>query len=90
LTLSICRFEFDFNVSSETLVSRIRAHVHKAGGSFLGSASDGTFNLSTPVGDFKGYYQISGGTILLEITDKPLFVPCSAIEAKLHDYVNRA
>ncbi len=89
MILSICRFEFDFNVSSETLVSRIRARVDGAGGSFVGSASDGTFHLPTPVGDFKGYYQISGSAILLEVTDKPFFVPCSAIEAKLHDYVKR-
>ena len=90
MILSICRFEFDFDFSSETVFSRIRAHVHRAGGSFVGSVTEGSFQLPTPAGDFKGHYRISGTVILLEVTDKPIFVPCSAIEAKLHDYVNRS
>lgn len=88
--MAVCRFVFDFAISEEKLVERIRAHVHRAGGSFEGSTSDGSFHLPTPVGEFKGYYQISGGTILLEVTDKPFFVPCSAIESKLRDYVEDA
>lgn len=88
--MAVCRFEFEFTVSGETLVERIRTHVHKVGGSFVGSASDGSFHLPTPVGEFKGYYQVSGRVILLEVTDKPFFVPCSAIESTLRDYVKGA
>jgi hypothetical protein len=42
------------------------------------------------VGDFRGTYSISGQTIFLEVADKPFFVPCGAIEARLAAYVKES
>ena len=84
---SSCRFQFAFRGTGESLVDKIRSHVGRAGGDFAGSSSGGTFSLSTPVGTFRGTYAIWEQTIYLEVTDKPFFVPCGAIEARLAAYV---
>ncbi len=88
--MSTCRFQFDFSGTSESLVERIHSHVGQAGGELTGSATEGTFSLSTPVGRFHGTYTISGQTIFLEVVDKPFFVPCGTIEARLAAYVKGA
>jgi hypothetical protein len=88
--MSPCRFQFDFPGSSESLVQKIRQHVASAGGTFDGSSTDGTFALATPVGSFRGTYRIERSTIFLEVADRPFFVPCGAIEARLAEYVKTA
>ena len=88
--MSLCRFQFDFRGTGESLVEKIRSHVGRAGGELTGSATEGTFSLSTPVGVFHGTYSIAGQTIFLEVADKPFFVPCGAIEARLAAYVKES
>jgi hypothetical protein len=88
--MSDCRFQFDFPGSAEALVTTIRTHVSRAGGRFEGSSTEGIFVLSTPVGTFRGDYSIEGQTIFLVVTDKPFFVPCGAIEARLAEYIKGA
>lgn len=85
--MSSCRFELDFPGSASTLVDTIRAHVSQAGGRLEGSSETGNFLLPTPVGEFEGLYTIEEQVIRVEVTNKPFFVPCSAIEAKLTEVV---
>ena len=88
--MSHCRFEFTFHVSGSSLVGTIRSHVEQAGGTFEGSDEAGTFFLPTPVGDFRGRYTVSASTITIDVDEKPFFVPCSAIETRLRQYVEDA
>lgn len=88
--MSLCRFQFDFTGTGESLVETIRSHLGRAGGELTGSAAEGRFSLSTPVGSFRGTYTISGQTIFLEVADKPFFVPCGAIETRLAAYVKES
>jgi len=81
--VSQCRFQFEFPGSGTALVERIRAKMTGSGGQFEGSDAVGRFSLPTPVGAFEGSYSIDKNTIWVEVTEKPIFVPCSAIEAKL-------
>jgi hypothetical protein len=85
--LSACRFQFEFSGSSTALVEAIRAKMDDAGGQFEGSPSIGRFVLPTPVGAFEGTYTVDESTIWVEVNEKPFFVPCSAIEAKLREIV---
>ena len=85
--MSACRFQFDFPGSSESLVDKIRARMVAEGGRFDGTAAEGRFSLPTPIGEFAGGYSIVGATIWVEVDDKPIFVPCKAIEAKLGELV---
>ncbi len=88
--MALCKFHFNFNGTGESLVEKIRSHVSRAGGQLTGSATDGAFSLSTPVGAFRGTYSISGQTIFLEVLEKPFFVPCGTIEARLAAYVKES
>ena len=90
VAVSICRFQFVFRGTGESLVETIRSHVGRAGGELTGSATDGVFSLSTSVGAFRGSYAISRQTIFLEVADKPFFIPCRAIEARLAAYVKES
>jgi hypothetical protein len=90
VAVSICKFQFEFRGTGEALVENIRSHLVRAGGDLTGSATAGVFSLSTPVGAFRGDYTISGQTIFLEVADKPFFVPCGAIEARLAAYVKES
>ena len=81
--MSQCRFQFEFPGSGTALVEKIRAKMTDAGGHFEGSPTVGHFSLPTPVGAFDGSYTIDKNTIWVEVSEKPFFVPCSAIEAKL-------
>lgn len=81
--MSQCRFQFEFPGSGTVLVEKIRAKMTGSGGQFEGSDAVGRFSLPTPVGAFEGSYTIDKNTIWIEVTDKPFFIPCAAIEAKL-------
>lgn len=85
--MSVCRFQFEFSGSGTALVEAIRSQMLNAGGQFEGSHADGRFVLPTPVGAFEGSYLIDNSTIWVEVDEKPFFVPCSAIEAKLLEIV---
>lgn len=82
-----CRFEFAISGDSQRVVDQVRSHVGQAGGRFDGSAGSGTFSLPTPIGAFEGTWSVVGQSIVIEVTTKPFFVPCSAIESRLADYV---
>jgi len=81
--VSQCRFQFEFPGSGTALVEKIRAKMTGSGGQFEGSDAVGRFSLPTPVGAFEGSYTIDKNTIWIEVTDKPIFIPCAAIKAKL-------
>ena len=85
--MSTCRFQFDFRGSSEILLEQIRTRLAGAGGTLTGSTEQGSFSLGTPVGQFRGTYRVEVSTIVLEVTDKPFFVSCGAIEAALAPYL---
>ena len=87
--MSDCRFQFEFPGTGIALVETLRTKMTVAGGSFDGSDSAGSFSLPTPIGQFGGDYSIQGKTIRIEVSAKPIFVPCSAIEAKLEELVRR-
>jgi len=87
--MSQCRFEFEFPGTGLALVEKLRAKMGEAGGSFDGSDSGGNFSMPTPIGQFGGDYSIDDHTIRVEVTNKPIFVPCSAIKAKLIEMLRR-
>jgi hypothetical protein len=87
MSISPCRYQFDFPGEAEALVETIRMHLSRAGGSLSGSASEGVFHLPTVIGNFRGTYAVSGQTCYLEVHSKPFFVRCRAIETKLDEYI---
>lgn len=78
-----CKFQLPFSSPVETAVQKARAAVEGQNGLFNGDSTSGEFEL-TVFGNFiKGNYTIDGQVLNLEVTDKPLFVPCGMIESFL-------
>lgn len=76
-----CHFKLSFSGSAQDLVNKARQKVQGAGGTFNGDASSGSFSVPIPLGHVEGNYQISGQTLTVNITKKPFFIPCGAIES---------
>jgi hypothetical protein len=68
-------------------IVRSRTPIEAGGGSVDGDAQRGTIRVPTPVGDIVGEYTIAGDTIAFRITQKPFFVPCVAIEARVDKFL---
>lgn len=77
--MSKCNFSFPFTGTAGEVHSRAKAAVEKQGGIFEGDTQSGSFSLQV-FGKITGRYEIVGGTIEITIEDKPMMIPCSAIE----------
>jgi hypothetical protein len=81
--MSNCNFSIAFAGNAADLVTKTRESITKAGGKFDGDATGGSVFMATPVGDVEGSYTIAGQNLDIEITKKPMFVPCNLIESEL-------
>ena len=84
-----CNFSIDFPQSAEALVAGAESAIVSAGGKFEGTASEGMFSLSTPLGKVKGAYNISSHTMHVIVHDKPMLVGCNRIENEVRKYLVR-
>lgn len=78
--MSKCSFIIPFTVSPENLLNGARGAIEKQGGSFNGDISQGSFAVQL-MGTISGTYQVSGQEMMVEITEKPMFIGCSQIES---------
>jgi hypothetical protein len=83
-----CKFNFPFNEPAESAVGKARAAVESQNGIFDGDSNSGNFEVTVFGNTIKGNYSVMGQTLLLEITDKPFFVPCSTIESFLSKQIS--
>lgn len=96
--MSACQFDFSLAVDSGSLLRALRADFARFGGTLSGdggSGGFGEFSLPTPLGTFSGTYEVSTPSagvcaIHIEVDEKPMFVPCSAIGEHLGRRLNRA
>jgi len=80
--MSKCNFSIDFSGSAQDVYSRAKAAVEKQGGSFSGDAGSGSFSINV-FGTISGSYTVSGQQLHISIEDKPMMIPCAAIESAL-------
>jgi hypothetical protein len=80
--MSKCSFSIPFSGSPEDIFSKAKTAVEKQGGSFNGDSSGGDFSISV-FGTITGSYSVSGQQLNIEIMDKPMMIPCGAIETAL-------
>jgi hypothetical protein len=69
-------------------IERSRSPIEASGGSLTGDAQRGTIRVPTPAGEIVGEYTIAGDTIAFHIAQKPFFVPCVAIEARVDRFLS--
>lgn len=84
-----CSIKVPFTGTSESVITKARNAINKAGGTFDGSDANGAFSLSTPVGDVRGSYNVNGNVLEVDVTEKPFFVSCDMIEAQLQQYLTK-
>jgi hypothetical protein len=82
--MSKCTFSIGFNGTPEALVSRAQAAVEKQGGTFSGDVRSGQFSLQV-FGTITGRYAVNGQELEINIEDKPMMIPCGAIEQALRN-----
>ncbi|MGN6164623.1 MAG: hypothetical protein ACTHOF_08790 [Flavisolibacter sp.] len=80
--MAICNFSIDFTGSAQDVFNRAKAAVEKQGGSFNGDSNSGNFAINV-FGTISGTYTISGQQLQISIEEKPMMIPCGAIESAL-------
>jgi hypothetical protein len=81
-----CNFSIDFSGSAEDVFGRAKAAVEKQGGTFNGDANSGNFSINV-FGNISGTYTVSGQQLQIAIEDKPMMIPCTAIENALKSQI---
>ena len=81
--MSDCHINIPFSGSAEEILNKAKSAVESQGGTFTGDLNSGTFDVSLLSNRVAGSYKVDGNNLHLHITDKPLFVPCNAIESFL-------
>lgn len=96
--MSACRFDFQLAVESGKLLEALRADFARFGGTVSGgegAGGFGEFSLPTPLGSFSGTFEVvsdvgGGCAFRINVDEKPMFVPCSAIEEHLDRRLQKA
>ena len=78
-----CSININFSGEAEEILSKARKAVESQGGNFSGDLVSGNFDVSLMSNRVAGSYTLSGNELQLNITEKPMFVPCNAIESFL-------
>ncbi len=78
-----CSFKFNIESNPAEIINNVKSKIENEGGSFTGNANEGKFNLPTPVGAIEGNYSVSDNELKIDITKKPMMLPCSMIESEL-------
>jgi len=84
--MSKCNFSIPFSGPAEEVYSRAKAAVEKQGGTFNGDANGGSFSINV-FGNISGSYSVSGNQFNIVIENKPMMIPCGAIENALKSQI---
>ena len=77
-----CNFTIPFSGSGQDIYQKAKSAVERQGGTFSGDAGGGNFSINV-FGTISGTYAVSGQELHIAIEDKPMMIPCSAIESAL-------
>ena len=80
--MSKCNFTIPISGAPDQVLNRAKAAIEKQGGTFSGDAGNGTFSLNV-FGNISGSYTVSGSQLNVVIEEKPIMIPCAAIESAL-------
>ncbi len=84
--MSKCNFSIPFTGSASEVYNRAKTAVEKQGGSFNGDEQGGSFSI-TVFGNISGSYTVVGQQLEIAIEEKPMMIPCSAIESALKNQI---
>ena len=78
-----CSFKFNLELNPNEIINNVKLKIESEGGSLSGNENEGNFSLPTPIGSVEGKYSVSGHELKIDITGKPMMLPCSMIESEL-------
>ena len=84
-----CSFTFEFPISAEELLAKVRNAIQGAGGELDGDAQAGFYSVPTPVGVIEGSYAVAEQSIQIDVLDKPVFLSCALIKTTLETILRR-
>jgi hypothetical protein len=84
----MCNFSLKLNTNTHHIISKAKDAITSAGGNFNGNEEAGGFDINTFMGRIEGAYTILNDEININITKKPILVPCSEIENQLRKYLS--
>jgi hypothetical protein len=85
--MSKCNFSISFSGAPEDVLNKAKVAVEKQGGTFAGDSSGGNFSINV-FGTISGSYTVSGNQLNIVIEDKPVMIPCGAIENVLRNQIS--
>lgn len=85
--MSKCNFSIPFSGSPEDVFNKAKAAVEKQGGTFNGDAGSGNFSINV-FGAISGSYTVTANQLNIVIEDKPMMIPCGAIENVLKNQIS--
>jgi hypothetical protein len=85
--MSKCNFSIPFSGSPEDVFNKAKVAVEKQGGNFSGDSSGGNFSINV-FGAITGSYTVEGNQLNIVIEDKPVMIPCGAIENVLKSQIS--
>ena len=93
--MAACEFDFTLPAAPADLRRAIEADFARFGGTLTGEGESGDYALPTPLGAFTGRWRIAdapggGSSVSIAVDDKPMFIPCSAIEEHLRRRLAKA
>jgi len=78
-----CSFKINVKANPAEIINNVKLKIENEGGRFTGDEREGNFNLPTPVGAIEGNYSVSNDELKIDITKKPMMLPCGMIESEL-------
>ncbi len=87
--MSACTFSVSFTGSKEAILNKTKTTIEKQGGTFHGDENAGSFHLSVMGYTVTGGYTVQENTLEVMIDEKPMLIPCSAIESFLQSQINK-
>jgi hypothetical protein len=76
----MCEFAVEYNGDMEKLFQNAKKETQSLNGELIGNANQGFFTIHSPVGLFKGQYEITLNIIIVKFEKKPFFLPCGFIK----------
>lgn len=86
--MSACSFNILFSADKTVVLAKAKQTVESQGGTFSGDAHKGNFNISVMGFTVVGSYSVEGNDLAILIDEKPMMIPCSAIESFLTSKLN--
>jgi hypothetical protein len=86
MNMSKCNFSISFTGTPEEVYNKARNAVEKQGGTFSGDSNKGSFSINV-FGNISGSYVVNGSQLDITIDDKPMMIPCAAIENVLKSQI---